>query len=117
MTSTTPIYRGITFSNITATSVRFSLGIIWARTEMPATNIVFNKVNITGDRNFELYNFRGAQFIDCNLHPSATSNTFALFNAQAIITNSALTSTLFTFDGLTTNGYGNNWRFTMRKVQ
>jgi polygalacturonase len=112
VTSLTPIYRNITFSNINATAAnKFPIGILWARTEMRMTNIVFNKVNITGDRSFDLYNVSGAQFIDCNLKTSATSNTFSLFNAQAIITNSAPTSTLFTFDGLTTNGYGNALAF------
>ena len=110
--STTPVYRNITFSNINATAINgYPIGIIWARTELPATNIVFNRVNITGNRNFCLYNVSGAQFIDCNLKVSTTSNTFALFNAQAIITNSAPTNTLFTFDGLTTNGYGNSLAF------
>ena len=110
VTSTTPIYRNITFSNITATSVSgYPIGIIWARTEMPATNIVFKKVNITGDRSFDLYNVSGAQFIDCHFQPSATSNTFALFNAQVLITNSTPTTSLFTLDGLTTNGYGNSF--------
>jgi polygalacturonase len=100
----TPAFRNITFSNITATSVSgFPVGIIWARTEMPATNIVFNKFNVTGDRNFCLYNVNGARFIDCNIKVSPTSNTFALFNAQFTITNSAPTNTLFTFNGLTTN--------------
>ena len=108
----TPIFRNITFSNINATSVSgYPIGIIWARTELPATNIVFNRVNITGDRSFDLYNVSGAQFIDCNLRPSTTSNTFSLFNAQVIVTNSAPTNTLFTFDGLTTNGYGNTLGF------
>ena len=104
--STTPVYRNITFSNITATAVSgYPVGIIWARTEMPATNIVFNKVNLTGDRNFCLYNVSGAQFIDCNVKVSASTTTFTLYDAQVIITNSAPTNTLFTFDGLTTNGY------------
>lgn len=108
VSSTTPIYNNITFSNIYATSVHgYPIGIVWARTEMPATNIIFDKVNITGDRNFELYNVKGAQFIDCNLQTSATSNTFAMFDAQAIITNSIPTNTLFTFTGLITNGYAN----------
>jgi len=110
--STTPAFRDITFSNITATSVSgYPIGVVWARTEMPATNLVFKRVNITGNRNFCLYNVSGAQFIDCNLTVTATSNTFALFNAQAIITNSTPTNRLFTFDGLTTNGYGNNLAF------
>jgi polygalacturonase len=109
VTSLTPIYRNITFSNITATSVSgYPIGIIWARTEMPATNIVFNNVKVTGNRSFELYNVYSAQFIDCNLAVSATSNTFAMFDAQAVITNSVPTNTLFTFNGLTTNGYNNS---------
>jgi hypothetical protein len=105
----TPIYRNITFSNINATSVSgYPIGILWARTEMPMTNIVFNRVNITGNRSFDLYNVSGAQFIDCNLKCTATTNTFQLYNAQNIvITNSVPTNTLVTFDGLTTNGYGN----------
>jgi len=112
VTGTTPIYRNITFSNITATSVHgYPIGIVWARTEMPATNIVFDKVKVTGNRTFCLYNVSGAQFIDCNLTPSPTSNTFALFNAQVIVTNNEPTNTLFTFDGLTTNGYGNSFAF------
>jgi len=112
VTSTTPIFRNITYSNITGTAVSgYPLGIIWARTEMPATNIVFNKVNLSADRNFCLYNVSGAQFIDCNLQPASDNNTFAMFNAQAIITNSAATNRVVTFDGLTTNGYGSALAF------
>ena len=112
VTGYTPIYRNITFSNITATSVSgYPIGIVWARTEMPATNIVFNKVNITGDRNFNLYNVSGAQFIDCNLQPTTGSNTFAMFNASVIVTNTSPTNRLVKMDGLTTNGYGNSFSF------
>jgi len=112
VTSLTPVYRNITFSNITGTSVSgYPIGIIWARTEMPATNIVFNKVNLTGDESFDVYNVSGAQFIDCNLKTSAGQSSILLYNATAIITNSAPTNTLFTFDGLTTNGYGNTLQF------
>ena len=112
VTASTPIYRNIIFSNINATSVSgYPVGIIWARTEMPATNIVFNKINVTGNRNFCLYNVSGAQFIDSKITVSANSNTFALFNAQVIITNSVFTTNLVTLDGLTTNGYGNSLAF------
>ncbi len=112
VTGLTPIFQNITFSNITATSISgYPIGVLWARTEMPATNIVFNKVNLTGNRNFDLYNVSGVKFIDCNLKPSAASNTFAIFNSSVIITNSTPTNTLFTFDGLTTNGYGNSFAF------
>jgi len=112
VTGTTPAFRNITYSNITATSVSgYPIGIIWARTEMPATNIVFNKVKITGDESFDLYNVVGAQFIDCNLKTSSANTTFLLYDAQVTVTNSAPTNTLFTFDGLTTNGYGNSFSF------
>jgi hypothetical protein len=112
VTSTTPIYRNITFSNITATSVSGNpVGIIWARTEMPATNIVFDKINLSGYQNFCLYNVSGAQFIDSTITVSASPSMFTLFDAQVIITNSAPTNTLSTFDGLTTNGYGNGFTF------
>jgi hypothetical protein len=110
VTSTTPIYRNITFSNITATSVSgYPVGIIWARTEMPATNIVFQKINLTGYGSFCLYNVNGAQFVDSTISLPTGITSFELFNAQVIISNSAPTNTLFTFDGLTTNGYGNSF--------
>ena len=112
MTSLTPIFRNITFSNITATSVSgYPVGILWARTELPATNIVFNKIHVTGNRNFCVYNVSGAQFIDSTINVSANTNTFALYNAQVIITNSVPAANLFSFDGLTTNGYGNSFTF------
>jgi polygalacturonase len=111
--NSTPAFRNITFSNITATSVSgYPVGIIWARTEMPATNIVFNKINVTGDRNFCLYNVNGAQFIDSKITVSPGTTTFALFNAQVGITNSTPTNTLFTFNSLTTNGYGSSLGFS-----
>jgi hypothetical protein len=110
--STTPVFRDITFSNITATSVSgYPIGLVWARTELPATNIIFNKVNISGNRNFYLYNVVNAQFIDCNLKTTATSNTFALFNASFTVTNSTFSTNLVKLEGLTTNGYGNSLAF------
>ncbi len=108
VTSLTPAFRDITFSNITATSLSgFPVGIIWARKEMPATNIIFNKIKVTGNRTFCLYNVSGAQFIDSTINVSANTNTFALYNAQVIVSNSAPSNTLFSFNGLATNGVGN----------
>lgn len=105
----TPFYSNIGFTNITATSVSgYPIGIIWARTEAPATNIIFNNVNIKGDQNFELYNVNNAQFINCNLGVSAAANTFAMFDGQAVITNNPPTNTLLTFNGLTAGGYDNS---------
>ena len=41
----------------------------------------------------------------------AGTTSFLLYNAQLIITNSVFTTNLVTFDGLTTNGYGNSLAF------
>ena len=103
-TSTTPIYRNITFSNITATSVgNYPAAIIWARTEMPATNIVFDKVNVSASRPFEIYNASGVQLIDSQV--SGNNTNLWVYNAQVTVSNSVPTNELFTIDGLTTNGY------------
>jgi polygalacturonase len=105
--TTVPVWRNITISNVTATVAAGGVpGIIWARMEVPATNIVFDAVNISGPQPFDVYNASGVQFIDCRITPPAGSSTFLLYNAQVIITNSAPTNTLFTFDGLTTNVVG-----------
>lgn len=108
VSNTTPIYRNILYSNINCTAVSgYPLGIIWARTELPATNIVFNRVNITSYNSFDCYNVSGARFIDCNLQPPAGTPTFQLFNAQVVVSNSVVGTNLVTVSGLTTNGYGN----------
>ena len=110
VSNTTPIYRNITFSNVTATAQSGNpVGIIWARTEMPATNIVFDKLNLAGSQGFDLYNVSGAQFIDPTVNVPSGTPTFELFNARIILTNSAPTNTLCTFDGLTTNAYLDNF--------
>jgi len=108
VTGETPIYRNITFSNITGTSVgSYPAAIIWARTEMPATNIVFNRVNVSASRPFEIYNASGVRLTDSQV--SGNNTNLWLFNAQAIVSNSVPTNSLFTLDGLTTNGYGNSF--------
>jgi hypothetical protein len=108
VTSTTPIYRNITFSNINATAAGgFPAIIVWPRTEMPGTNLVFDRVSISASEPVEIYNASGAQFIDCQFTLPSSVKTFELFDAQVIVTNSAPPGALLTFDGLTTNGYGN----------
>jgi hypothetical protein len=112
VTGTTPIYRNIIFSNVTATAVSgYPAGIIWARTELPVTNVIFNHVNISAYRPFDVYNARGIQFIDSQITFHTSTNTFALYNAELIVTNSVFATNLVTLDGLTTNGYGNSLAF------
>ena len=107
--TTVPIWRNITISNVNATVLSSGVaGIIWARMEVPAANILLSHVNITASKSFDVYSARGFQFADStNIVPAGTP-TFLLYNADITITNTTLSTNLVTFDGLTTNGYGNS---------
>ncbi|HTB84146.1 MAG TPA: glycosyl hydrolase family 28 protein, partial [Candidatus Sulfotelmatobacter sp.] len=105
VTGNTPIWNNITFSNLTV--VGGANCLIWSRTELPATNIVFYHANIECATPFEIYNASQVQFVDSKITVPAGNPGFELFNAQVTITNSAPGGTPFEFDGITTNGYGN----------
>ncbi len=102
VSSTTPIWRNIVISNVTATASQ--PGMIWSRTELPASNIILSKLDITstdskaGDSAFALYNVRGVQVLDSQIHP-AGSTTFELFNSQVTFTNTTSGGNTITLDG------------------
>ncbi len=111
VTGTTPFYRNIIYSNITATSASgYPAVLVWARTEAPATNIAFYNVNISASEPFEIYNAQ-AQISDSQVTLPAGTNTFSIFDAQISVSNSVPAAGLVSFDGLTTNGYGNVMNF------
>ena len=88
--------------------------MIWARTEMPATNIILSKLNITasgGQESFELYHVKQVQIVDSQFHQKANYTNFWLFDAQVTFTNSSAFTNLISLYGLTTNSYGNNLAF------
>ena len=115
--TTVPVWRDITISNVNATVASGGVpGIIWGRMEVPATNIVLSHVNITASKSFDLYNVRGFQFADSKITVPSGTTTFLLYNAELIVTNSALATNLVTLDGLTTNGYGNKLIFYNAQV-
>jgi hypothetical protein len=101
VSNTTPIWRSILISNITATVGSLGqAGIVWGRTEMPVTNVTLSKVNITAPASFDLYNISGFQFVNSQIAISGASKTFSLYNAQLAITNSAPATNVFSVDGL-----------------
>jgi hypothetical protein len=102
--TTVPVWRNITISNVTATVTGGGVpGIIWGRLEVPVTNIVLDRVNLSGPQPFAVYNASGVQFVDCQIKPPPGDSALLLFNAQVTVSNSVPTNTLFTLDGLTTN--------------
>jgi hypothetical protein len=101
VTNTTPIWRSIFISNITATVGSLGqAGIVWGRTEMPVTNVTLSKVNITAPANFDLYNVRGFQIVDSQITLTGGGNIFSLYNAQLAITNTVPATNVFSLDGL-----------------
>lgn len=85
VTSDTPIWRDITFSNITATSTHDG-GIIWGRPEMLISNVTLDHVTIDSPHAFHVYNARGIRMVDTQI-TSSDGNTYELYNAVLALTN------------------------------
>ncbi|HEY1787030.1 MAG TPA: glycosyl hydrolase family 28 protein, partial [Verrucomicrobiae bacterium] len=113
VTSLTPIWQNLTFSNITSVSTVASGApiLIWGLPEMLVSNVTFNDVNITGAASCGIYNASDIQFINSTITVPGGSNTFKLYDAQLTLSNSAPASQLVTIDGLTTNSIGNTLAF------
>ena len=107
-----PVWRNITFSNITAyaNNSRPSF-MIWGLPQMAVSNVVFKKVTLSSRRVAEIFNARGIQFVDTPLDFPSATNGFDLYNAEIIVSNSTPASTLSLLDGITTNGQGNSLAF------
>ena len=98
VTGTTPFYRNIIYSNITAMS-RAGIRRCWpGRGRRPATNIAFYNVNISASEPFEIYNAQ-AQISDSQVTLPAGTNTFSIFDAQISVSNSVPAAGLVSFDG------------------
>ncbi|HLX96184.1 MAG TPA: hypothetical protein VKU37_10620, partial [Verrucomicrobiae bacterium] len=86
VTATTPVWRDITFSNITATAT-VAGGAIWGRPEMLVSNISFVYVDITAPGPFNIYNARGIRFHDCGIRLK-NGDKFTLYNADVVVAGS-----------------------------
>jgi len=108
--STTPVWRDILISNLTAVAASgYPAGIIWGKPELSISNVVMDHVNITATKYFQLYNAQGIQLIDSQITVPAT-NTIALYNAELIISNRTASAGLVKLEGVSTNGFGNALR-------
>ncbi len=83
----TPIYRDITFSNITATAQPGRrAGLIWGLPEMAVSNVLMQQVNITADKPFGIYDARNVRLVDCHIVTPGGVNNISGTNAQIFIT-------------------------------
>jgi polygalacturonase len=97
-TSGEPVWCNIVISNLTATAGQ--PGMIWAKRELPATNIFLSKLNITAAGSFDLYNITNVQLVDSQINITDGSPTFALCNAQATFSNSVSGASAITLTGV-----------------
>ena len=79
LVSTTPVWRDLTFSNITAYAT-VAGGTIWGMPNMPVSNVNFVNVNITAPGGFNIYNAQGIHFHDCRLDLDG-GKRFTTYNA------------------------------------
>jgi polygalacturonase len=88
ITATTPIYRDITFSNLTATTQPGRrAGLIWGLPEMAVTNVLLQRVNITADKPFGIYDAQNVRLVDSKIITPEGVNKLSCTNAQVIITS------------------------------
>ncbi|MCA1595050.1 MAG: glycoside hydrolase family 28 protein, partial [Chloroflexi bacterium] len=82
----TPIYRDITFSDITAAAAPGQrAGLIWGLPEAPVSNVLLRSVHITADGPFGIYNARGVRLGNCKIVTPAGENILSLGNAQVTL--------------------------------
>jgi polygalacturonase len=85
--SRTPIYRDITFSNLTATvKAGRRAGLIWGLPEMPVNNVLLQRVTITADKPFGIYDAQNVRLVDCQIITPEGVNKLSSTNAQITIT-------------------------------
>ena len=83
----TPIYADITFSNITATAAAGRrAGLIWGLPEMNVSNVLLERVNITADKPFGIYNAQNVRLVDSKIITPDGVNRISSTNAQITIT-------------------------------
>lgn len=83
VTELTPIYRNITFDNITATAVKGNrAGLIWGLPEAAASNIIMKNVTITADKPFGIFFAEKVQLQNFNIKTNDGKNKLVFTNAK-----------------------------------
>lgn len=87
VTGRTPVYRDIVFSNLTATaSAGRRAGLIWGLPEMCVSNVLFQRVNITADKPFGIYDAQNVRLVDSKIITPEGVNQLSCNRAQVTIT-------------------------------
>ena len=112
---TTPVWRNIVVSNLTATAASSYPGVmIWGLPECLISNVTLNDVHITGTsstKTCQFYYVTNLQIINSQITVASRAPIYTCYADQMSISNSQTGANLATFDGLTTNGYDNSLGF------
>jgi polygalacturonase len=86
-TKLTPVFRHITFRNVTATTAKGRrAGLIWGLPEAPASSILLQNVAITADLPFGVYCAENVRFENCTITTPDGVNRLSTGNAHVTVT-------------------------------
>jgi polygalacturonase len=110
--STTPRFRDITISNLTATvqSGR-TAGLIWGVPESCISNVTLINLKITADKTFGIYDAKNVQIIDSQITTPSNVRNISFFNSEITFSNSAVSGNSVSLDGTITNAIGSTLSF------
>jgi len=79
----TPVFKNISFSNITATSPKgFRAGLIWGLPEAPVENLTLQNIDITADFPFGIYFAKNVKLENCRFKTSEGTNVIYTTNLE-----------------------------------
>ena len=85
----TPIYADTTFSNITATAAAgHRAGLIWGLPEMNVSNVLLERVHITADKPFGIYDAQNVRLVNTKIITPKGVNPISSTNATIAIKQS-----------------------------
>lgn len=86
VTDQTPVYRDITFEDITATSEKGKrAGLIWGLPEAAVSNVTLKNVNINADESFGVFFVKNLQLINCKITTKEGKNKLDISNTEVTI--------------------------------
>ncbi len=82
----TPIYKNITFSNITATTLPGNrAGLIWGLPEVPIENLLLQNITITADFPFGIFFAKNVKMENCKIITKEGKNKIAVTDAEVTL--------------------------------
>ena len=88
ITGKTPMHiADIIFSNISQATAQsgYRAGLIWGLPEMAVTNVLLQRVNITADKPFGIYDAQNVRLVDSRIITPEGINQLACTNARVMV--------------------------------